>query len=174
MSFRPRTGLVSRATFANNPRPPKDRMTRFLAQLADLAYRRRGRVVLAWILGAVLIIGIGSALRGDYNANYDTPGSDSKAASDITKQRFVGYSGQEIYVVWKDPAGARSPAARTRLSSFFAEAQRVNNIAPHTPIRVSRDGKIGASTLPMTKPGWDFHKSDGKKLIDAANRNSGD
>src|SRR5690242_6992328 len=26
----------------------------------------------------------------------------------------------------------------------------------------------------MTKPGWDFHKSDGEKLIAAANRNSGD
>ncbi len=148
-------------------------MTRFLAQLADLAYRRRGRMVLAWIAGAVVIIGIGSALKGEYNADYNTPGSDSKAAADITKQRFGGYSGQEIYVVWKDPAGARSPAARNRLNSFFTEAQRVNNIAPHTPIRVSNDGKIGASTLPMTKPGWDFHKSDGEKLIAAAKRNSG-
>src|SRR5437660_11985702 len=133
-------------------------MTRFLARLADLAYRRRGRMVLAWIVGAVVIIGIGSALKGEYKADYNTPGSDSKAASDITKQRFGGYSGQEIYVVWKDPAGARSPATRQRLNSFFTEAQRVNHIAPHTPIRVSRDGKIGATTLPMTAPGWDFHK----------------
>ena len=107
-------------------------MTRFLARLADLAYRRRGRMVLAWIAGAVVIIGVGSALKGEYNADYNTPGSDSKAAADITKQRFGGYSGQEIYVVWKDPAGARSPAAQKRLNSFFAEAQRVNNIAPHT------------------------------------------
>src|ERR1700730_8194049 len=100
-------------------------MTRFLSRLADLAYRRRGRMVLAWIVGAVVIIGIGSALKGEYNADYNTPGSDSKAASDITKQRFGGYSGQEIYVVWKDPADARSPAAQNRLNAFFAEAQRV-------------------------------------------------
>jgi len=71
-------------------------------------------MVLAWIVGAVVIIGIGSALKGEYKADYNTPGSDSKAAADITKQRFGGYSGQEIYVVWKDTAGARSPATQKR------------------------------------------------------------
>ena len=94
-------------------------MTRFLAQLADLAYRRRGRMVLAWIAAAVVIIGVGSSLAGEYNADYNTPGSESKAASDLTGQRFGGYSGQEIYVVWKDPAGAESPGparASTRSS----------------------------------------------------------
>src|SRR4051794_24578131 len=149
-------------------------MTRFLSRLADLAYRRRGRVVLAWIVAAIAIIGLGSALKGEFNADYNTPGSESKAASDITEQRFGGYSGQEIYVVWKDRAGARSPAARQRVNAFLVQAQKVHHIAKPTPIRVSRDGNIGATTLPMTVPGWDFTKSDGEKLIAAANRNSGD
>jgi putative drug exporter of the RND superfamily len=148
-------------------------MTRFLARVADLAYRRRGRMVLAWLAAAVVIIGVGSALAGEYNADYDTPGSESKAASDLTEQRFGGYSGQEIYVVWKDPAGARSPAVRQRLDRFFAEAQRVDHVARHSPIRISRDGAIGATTLPLTVPGWDVPKEDGEKLIDAAENNSG-
>ena len=73
-------------------------MTRRLTRLADIAYRRRGLVVLLWIVALVAIIGVGSALKGDFNANYDTPGSESKAAGDITKQRFGGYSGQEVNV----------------------------------------------------------------------------
>jgi RND superfamily putative drug exporter len=148
-------------------------MTRFLTRLADIAYRRRGRVVLAWIAAAVVIIGLGSSFAGDYNANYDTPKSESKAASDLTKERFDGYSGQEIYVVWKDPKGARSPGARKQLNAFFAQAEKVDHIARHTPIRVSRDGKIGSTTLPMTVPGWDFTKDQGKQLIDAAEGNDG-
>jgi putative drug exporter of the RND superfamily len=56
-------------------------------------------MILGWIVGAVVIIGVGSSLAGEFNAEYDTPGSESKAASDLTKQRFDGYSGQEIYVV---------------------------------------------------------------------------
>ncbi|MFL5851567.1 MAG: MMPL family transporter, partial [Solirubrobacteraceae bacterium] len=147
-------------------------MTSRLAGLGDLAYRRRGRMVLAWLAATVLIIALGSALKGEFNADYNTPGSESKAASDITEQRFGGYSGQEIFVAWKDAGGAMSPAARRRLDAFFAEAQKVEHVAPHTPIRVSRDRTIGASTLPLTVPGWDVTKDQGQQLIDAANRNS--
>ena len=149
-------------------------MTRRLALLADLAYRRRGRMVLAWVVAAVVIIGVGSALAGEFSADYNTPGSESKAASDLTEERFAGYSGQEIYVVWKDEAGADSPGARQRVDAFLAEARQVDNIAEQTDIRVSGDGTIGATTLPLTAAGWDVSKEDGEKLIAAAERNSGD
>jgi RND superfamily putative drug exporter len=147
-------------------------MTRHLARLADIAYRRRGRMVLVWIAAMVLIIGVGSSLAGEYQADYDTPGSESEAASEITEQRFDGYSAQEIYVVWKDEAGATSPGAKAGIDKFFAEAERVDHLSGHTPIRVSEDGKIGASTLPMTVPGWEFPDEGAEKLIDAANENS--
>jgi putative drug exporter of the RND superfamily len=148
-------------------------MTSRLARLADIAYRRRGRMVLAWIVAAVVIIGVGSSLAGEYEADYNTPGSESKAAADLTEQRFNGYSGQEIYVVWKDEAGADSPAARERLNAFFAEAERIDNVARHAPIRVSENGEIGSTSLPLTVPGWEVPKEDGEKLIDAAEENSG-
>src|SRR4029450_961682 len=110
-------------------------MTRRLARLADIAFRRRGRMVLAWIAATVVIIGVGSALAGEYNADYTTPGSESKATSDLTEGRFGGYSGQEVYVGWRDPAGATSPGARERVGAFLAEAKRVDHVAEHTPIR---------------------------------------
>jgi RND superfamily putative drug exporter len=147
-------------------------MTRRLTRLADIAYRRRGRMVLAWIVATIVIIGVGSSLAGEYEADYNTPGSESKAASDITEQRFGGYSGQEIYVVWKDPEGATSPAARERMDAFFAEAERVEHVEAHTPIRESEDGTTGSTTLPLTVPGWEVPKEDGEKLIDAAEKNS--
>jgi RND superfamily putative drug exporter len=149
-------------------------MTRLLTRLADLSYRRRGRMVLAWIAATIVIIGVGSSLAGEYEADYNTPGSESKAASDITEQRFDGYSGQEIYVVWKDQDGARSPAARERVNAFLAEAKKVDHVAEETPIRISRDGTIGATTLPLTVPGWEVPKEDGEKLIAAAEANDGD
>jgi RND superfamily putative drug exporter len=147
-------------------------MTRFLARLADLAYRRRGRMALAWLAATVVIIGVGSALAGEYNADYNTPGSESKAASDLTEERFGGYSGQEIYVVWKDEDGATGAAAEKQVDAFLAEAKKVDHIAPETPIRVSDNGQIGATTLPLTIDGWDVPKEDGEKLIAAAERHS--
>jgi putative drug exporter of the RND superfamily len=131
-------------------------------------------MVVAWIVATVVIIGVGSALAGEYNADYNTPGSESKAASQLTEERFGGYSGQEIYVVWKDPAGADSAAAKTRIDAFLEQAQKVDHIAAPTETRVSEDGTIGATTLPLTVAGWDVPKEDGEKLIAAAERNSGD
>jgi putative drug exporter of the RND superfamily len=149
-------------------------MTRSLARLADLSYRRRGRMVLAWIAAAIVIIGAGSSLAGEYNADYDTPGSESKAASDLTEQRFAGYSGQEVYAVWKAEGGADSAAAKQHINDFLVQAEQVDHIAAHTPIRYSDDGTIGATTLPMTVPGWDMDKEQGEQLIAAAEDNSGE
>ena len=148
-------------------------MTRRLARLADICYRRRGRVVLAWIAAMVVIIGLGSALAGEYNADYDTPGSESEAASELTEREFDGYSGQEVYVVWRDPDGARSPEAREGVGAFLEEAKQVDNIAEETPIRVSEDGTIGTTTLPLTVPGWEVEKEDGETLVAAAEEHSG-
>src|ERR687893_1543444 len=99
-------------------------MNRALARLADISYRRRGRMVLAWLAALVVIIGVGSSLAGEYDADYNTPGSESKAASDLTEERFEGYSGQEIYVVWRDERGADAPAVKERVDAFLAEAEQ--------------------------------------------------
>jgi putative drug exporter of the RND superfamily len=148
-------------------------MTRLLARLADIAYRRRGRMVLAWVVALVVLIGLGSSLAGEYNADYDTPGSESEAASELTEREFGGYTGQEIFVVWKDPAGANSPAARESVDAFLAEAKEIDNVEAQTPIRVSKDGTIATTTLPLTVPGWEVSKEDGEKLVEAAEENSG-
>jgi len=147
-------------------------MTRRLARLADIAYRRRGRVVLAWIVAMVVIIGLGSSLAGEYNADYHTPGSESKAASETTQREFGGYSGQEVYVAWKDPDGALSPQARERVDAFFAEVRPIGDVEPPTGIQVSGDGTIATTTLPLTVNGWEVSKEDGEKLVAAAEANS--
>src|SRR6478672_5162129 len=148
-------------------------MTRRLARLADLSYRRRGRMVLAWIAAAVVIIGLGSALAGEYEADYNTPGSESKAASDLTEREFGGYSGQEIYVVWKDPRGADGPAAKRQMDAFFAQAEAVEHVERRAAVRVSEDGAIATTTLPLNVPGWEVEKKQGEELIAAAEENSG-
>jgi len=149
-------------------------MTRRLASLADLAYRRRGRMVLAWIAATIILIVLGTVFAGEYEADYNTPGSESKEASELAEREFGGYSGQEIYVVWKDPKGADSPAAKRRMNTFFGEVEAVKNVEKRAPIRVSDDGTIATTTLPLTVPGWSVKKEQGEELIDAAEANSGD
>jgi RND superfamily putative drug exporter len=148
-------------------------MTRRLARLADIAYRRRGSVVLAWIAATVVLIGLGSSLAGEYHADYNTPGSQSKAASELTEREFGGYSGQEIYVVWKDPKGVDSPATERRMDAFFTQAEKVEHVERRAVTRVSDDGTIATTTLPLNVPGWEVKKKQGEELIAAADDNSG-
>jgi putative drug exporter of the RND superfamily len=147
-------------------------MTRILARLADISYRRRGLMVLGWIAAAIVIIGLGSSLKGKYEADYNTPGSESKAAGELTQRKFGGYSGQEVFVVWKDPSGVTSPSARRGIGAFFSEATKIAHVEKQRPIRVSSDGTIATTTLPLTVPGWEVPKADGEKLVSAAEGNS--
>jgi putative drug exporter of the RND superfamily len=148
-------------------------MTRRLARLADIAYRRRGRMVLAWIAATIVLIGLGSALAGEYHADYNTPGSESKAASELTEREFGGYSGQEIYVVWKDPKGVDNPATERRMDAFFAQAEKVDHVERRAGTRVSEDRTIATTTLPLNVAGWEVKKKQGEELIAAAEDNSG-
>ena len=148
-------------------------MTRRLARLADIAYRRRGRMVLAWIVATVVLIGLGSSLAGEYHADYNTPGSESKAASEFTKREFSGYSGQEIYVVWKNPQGVDSAATKGQMDAFFNQAEKVDHVERRGAIRVSKDGTIATTTLPLNVPGWEVKKKQGEELIAAAQDNDG-
>ena len=149
-------------------------MTARLARLADIVFRRRRLVVIGWIAALLVILPLGFGLAGEYRADYDTPGSESKAAGQLLEDRFSDYTGQDIYVVWKDEAGATSPAAKQKVDAFLAEAKQVEDVGEVAPIRISQDGKIGTTNLGLTKPGWDVPKESGEKLIAAAEENSGD
>ena len=49
-----------------------------------------------------------------------------------------------------------SPAAKKRVDAFLAEATQVDHIvSKQTAIRVSDDGTIATTTLPLTVPGWE-------------------
>ncbi len=148
-------------------------MTRRLASLADIAYRRRGRMVLAWIVATVVLIGLGSSLAGEFHADYNTPGSESKAASEFTEREFSGYSGQEIYVVWKNPQGVSNPATKRKMDAFFSQAEKVEHVERRSAVRVSKDGTIATATLPLNVPGWEVKKKQGEELIAAAEDNDG-
>jgi len=148
-------------------------MTARLASIADIAYRRRGRMVIAWILAMFVAFGLSGALKGKFEANYSTPGSESKAASDLIEHKFGGFSGSQVDVVWKTAGPATAPAVKRRIDAFLADASKVNGVGKPQPIRVAPGGHIAATGLQLTKQPWDFEKSDGQDLIALANKAGG-
>jgi RND superfamily putative drug exporter len=143
-----------------------------LARLADLTYRRRWRVILAWIATLIAVVTIVPQLAGEYGVEFGTPGSESKAAADLLEQHFGGSTGETVNVVWEAPAGARD--AEPRVDRLLAEAQRVEGVEDASPPRYSRDGTIGLVQLRLDRPAMDLETSSGERLIELADDASGD
>ena len=149
-------------------------MTARLALLADIAYRRRGRMVIAWIVAMIGAFALSGAFAGKFQADYSTPGSESKRASQLIEQKFGGYSGSTIDVVWKADQGATAPAIKRRVDTFLAQASKLNGVGRPQPTRVAPGGKIAATGLLLTEQPWDVPRQTGKDLISLAEETSGD
>ena len=122
-------------------------MTARLARLADIAYRRRGRMVLGWIAAMVVIIPLGNSLEGEYNADYNTPGlgvEGGERRAQAALRRLQRRRGRRRL---EGRPGRQQPAVQQRINRFLAEAQKVEDIGPPAPTRVSHDGKIAATNL---------------------------
>jgi len=143
-----------------------------LARLGDLTYRRRGRVILAWIALFVAVVAIVPRFAGDYAVEFGTPGSESKTASDLIEAHFPQSSGESVNVVWEAPAGARE--AQPRIDRLVADASRVEGIGAVSAPRYSDDGTIGLLRLELDRPSMDVDTESGTKLIDLAEKSSGE
>jgi putative drug exporter of the RND superfamily len=143
-----------------------------LERLADLTYRRRWRVVIAWIAILAATIVVVPQLAGEYGVEFGTPGSESKAATDLLEKHFAGSTGESVNVVWEAPGGARE--AQPRIDRFLADAQRVEDIGGASAPRYSRDGTIGLVELRLDRPTMDIETASGKRLLELADDASTD
>src|SRR5918996_1113748 len=144
----------------------------FLARLGELAYRRRGRVVFAWIVALAAVLAIVPRFAGDFGVELGTPGSDSKAAADLIEAHFPESSGQSVNVVWEARTSARQ--AMPRVERFLAEAERVEAVGASSAPRYSRDGTIGLVQLELERPAFDIDTLSGTRLIELADDASGE
>jgi RND superfamily putative drug exporter len=153
--------------------PSSDYAAGRLTRLADLAYRRRGRMVLAWIAVFAAAVVVAPRLAGEFSTEFATAGSESEAAADLIRERFPGTSGDTIEVVWQAPAGARDPAVLDRVERFLGQAERLDGIAGAQPARVSRDGTIALTRLELDRRALDLPGSTSTRLIELAEEASG-
>jgi putative drug exporter of the RND superfamily len=136
-----------------------------LARLAALSYRRRRLVVLSWLVLLVGVMALAPRVAGDWSADYAAPGSDSKAARELVEQRFGGYSGESIDVVWEADAGAESSAVSREMDGFLSRAERLEGVASAQPAEVSQDGSTAVSRLRLDRPGSEVPTETADRLL---------
>ncbi|PIM73796.1 hypothetical protein CTU88_08795 [Streptomyces sp. JV178] len=129
-------------------------MATFLYKLGRLAFRRRGRTTLLWLL---ILVGVGYAASAAPAPPADTfsmPGTESQKAFDLLKERFPDASadGATARVVVRAPAGKVSdPAQKAKVEQLLADlakAPLVKGVAdPYQAGAVSKDGTTAYATV---------------------------
>ncbi|WP_328838914.1 MMPL family transporter [Streptomyces europaeiscabiei] len=129
-------------------------MATFLYKLGRLAFRRRGRTTLLWLL---ILVGVGYAASAAPAPPADTfsmPGTESQKAFDLLKERFPEASadGATARVVVRAPEGRISdPDQRTKVEQLLADlsgAPLVKGVAdPYRAGAVSEDGTTAYATV---------------------------
>ncbi len=135
-----------------------------LTRLAEFAHDRRRLVLGGWIAALVVVTVLGAAAKGDFRADYSTPGSQSRAAADLLKARFPAQSPETVDVVWVRKAGADAAVAR-----FVRRAAALPGIGDAPPLATatrSPDGSVAILRLPLTERAPNVPKSTGKTLLD--------
>jgi RND superfamily putative drug exporter len=163
---------------STQPPGTRPRRSRF-DRLAGWAYSHRRRVLLAWVTVLVGVTAASSAVGSDYHNDFSLPGTESQQAADTLEARAPARAGDTVQVVFHDPDGLRAPAVRDRVDSILTEVRRLPHVAgvsgPYGDASaLSRDGKIGYTTVALDGQTEDVPAADVRRMIDTAQAGAGE
>jgi RND superfamily putative drug exporter len=149
-----------------------------LQTLARICYRRRRRVLVAWILLAVALVTLNGAVGGKFLDEFKLPGSESQQAFDLLKahgfQSRAGFGGQ---VAFEADGGVDQPAVRQTMEALFgrlqAEIPRTEIVSPYSPEgvrQISADRTIAYAEINLAQRDSSEYRAAGttaRNLVDA-------
>ncbi len=132
------------------------------ARLGTFAYRRRGRVVLAWVIVLVVLGAISSGVGSAFSTKFGLPnGVESKRGLDILDKNFGGVGGgQTGNIVLKAQGSVTDPTIEAAITPFLAQVKAIPGVAdvssPFTAgnerlisARGADSGKIAQATVQL-------------------------
>jgi RND superfamily putative drug exporter len=144
-----------------------------LVRLADWCYRKRRLVVVAWIAALLGAFALAGLFGGEFRQDYLQPGSESKAASDILKDRFPQRSGDTVQIVVFSEAGVSSPDVKGRAEKIFTDVVGNEHVVSVTsPFsaegarQISQDGKTAYADVALDKNDNEYTADEAKALVE--------
>jgi RND superfamily putative drug exporter len=98
-----------------------------LGRLAQMAYRRRGRVLVAWAVALAAAFGLSAAFGGEFSTGTSAPGSDSEHAQRLLSERFPAQSGDTVKVVVRAD-DVTTAVVQGRVNALLGELRRMPHV----------------------------------------------
>jgi RND superfamily putative drug exporter len=123
-------------------------MSSFLYRLGHLTFRRRRRVLAAWLAILAATIALAATVGGSTSERFTIPGTESQEAIDLLDARFPAQSGSDARVVFAAPPGETLTDAENR-SAVLATIAEIGTAAdvlgvsdPYVTGTISPDGTV--------------------------------
>jgi RND superfamily putative drug exporter len=144
-----------------------------LERLARFSYRRRWRVLIAWIVAFAAVSALAGSFGGTSSMQFELPSSDSQQALDLLKQAGTGAQNEVGKVVFQ-AEDLTAPATTAKAQEFLAEVARAPHVAevgspfdpanPRAGAQISKDHTIAFATLTFDGQFQDLPKDVGTKV----------
>ena len=129
-------------------------MSRILYRWGRSAARHPWRMLFAWLVVVIAVVGLKGSIGGSTSDNFKIPGTEAQQGIDLLNERFPAQGGSSGQVVFADPDGnvtdatARATIATT-LSEIAKDPEVVSISDPFDPAAgsLSADGRIAYATV---------------------------
>jgi putative drug exporter of the RND superfamily len=136
-----------------------------------IAHRRR--VVIAWVVIAILTTVVAGAVGRNYATNFSLPGTQSQRALDLLKKEFPAQSGDRDTIVFHTASGTvDDPAVRAAMTNVLAQVNKdphvVSVVSPYSSRgsgQISQDRKTAFAAVNYDKPANAVPNDAGKPVL---------
>ena len=139
-----------------------------LARLARFCYRRRRSVLLAWIVGAAVVIVVGFSFSAPADNEFSGGKAESAQAQDLIKKHFPQQSGDSITLAIRADGGVEAARPRVeQVTGALAHAPHVVSVSSpyRSPGQISPDHRTAFASIQLDKIADDMPRDDVATMI---------
>ncbi|MGZ6982960.1 MAG: MMPL family transporter, partial [Ilumatobacteraceae bacterium] len=129
-------------------------MSKILYKWGRSAARHPWRMLFAWLVVVIAVVGLKGSIGGNVSDNFKIPGTEAQRGLDLLNARFPSQGGSSGQVVFADHDGNVTDAtAKATIAKTLAEIAKDHHVVaiddPFDPANgaVSADGRIAYATV---------------------------
>ncbi|HEV7758546.1 MAG TPA: MMPL family transporter, partial [Acidimicrobiales bacterium] len=129
-------------------------MTLALYRLGRAAVRRRRFVLAAWVVAALLVIGLGQASGGKTSDAFEIPGVEAQHALDLLQDEFPSAAGTSAQLVFAAPDGGSldDSQAAAAVETALADVDDQPDVEHVGDLHQSPDGRVAFADVQYSRP----------------------
>ena len=147
-----------------------------MAGLARWCFRHRFVVLVSWLVGLIVLGGLGSAWGTNYANSFSLPGTPSTQGLQLLQTKASSQSGDQDQLVWKTSTGTvRDAAVEQRMAATMSTLAKMPEIAsvtsPYSAAgaqQISKDGTTAYAVVAFTQQANKLQDADVKNVVATA------